>query len=497
MRIHFLPKSIPLAIMTFVVLIAEVLFLLLLTGLDILPGKYLVLIIAVLFIADLAAFILMSSRKKVTFQRMVGLIMALLILNGIGMGSEYVYSTYDTFQKISEIKAQYEDYHVIVLKNSSYHSVRAIEDKPVSVIKMDSKMYQEAQEKLQTEVSVKFEKKADCLEVGNQLLGEKEGADEPVIFVSNANYKMLCEELDSFQGNTKKLYTLSVKKRTDDDAKRINVTEDPFNLYISGIDIWGDIEQVSRSDVNMIMTVNPQTKKILLTSIPRDSYVELHSYGALDKLTHSGIYGIDETLKTVEDWMDIDLNYYARINFSMLVDVVNAIGGIDVESKFAFKSKISKYTYKVGMNHLDGKAALYFARERKAFKAQDEERIRNQQIVLKAIIDKITTSPALLTGYPKILDAVEGEMQTNLSNKDIAALVKMQIRDLGGWEIESINISGTDAMKPTYSMGSRELFVSIPKEETVEAAKEKIHEVMYPSENLKEEELKEQDLVKK
>ena len=140
------------------------------------------LVIVLLIIADLAAFVLMGSRKKVTFQRMVGLLLALLILNSLGLGSEYVYSTYDTFQKISAIKAQYEDYHVLVLKNGSYNSVRAIENQPVSVIKMDSKMYREAKEKLQTEVSVDFKEQADCLTAGNQLVDENGQCHDNIIF---------------------------------------------------------------------------------------------------------------------------------------------------------------------------------------------------------------------------------------------------------------------------------------------------------------------------
>ena len=208
----------------------------------------------------------------------------------------------------------------------------------------------------------------------------------------------------------------------------------------------------------------------------------LHSYGQMDKLTHTGVYGIEETTSTVEDWLGIDVNYYARVNFSMLVSLIDAIDGIDVESDFAFKSKIAEYTYEVGMNHMNGKEALYFARERKAFEDEDEERIRNQQKVLKATLDKITRSEVILTNYVDILNAVEGKMQTSLTDKDMAALVKMQLKDMSPWTIKSISIDGDDAMKGTYSMGmGRELFVSIPKEESVKKAVEKMHEVMYPA----------------
>ena len=234
----------------------------------------------------------------------------------------------------------------------------------------------------------------------------------------------------------------------------------------------------------MIVTVNPETREILLTSMPRDSYVKLHSNGMLDKLTHTGVYGIDETIMTVEDWLGVEINYYYRVNFVMLVNLVDAIGGVTVNSPFDFKSSVSEYTYVKGKNELDGMAALYFVRERKTFEDEDEERIRNQQRVLKAIIKKATKSKVILTNYGDILNAVEDHMETNMTNKNISALVKMQLNDMSRWKIKTISIDGDDAMKGTYSMGpGRPLFVSIPKEESVEAVKKEIHAVMYPAES--------------
>ena len=142
------------------------------------------------------------------------------------------------------------------------------------------------------------------------------------------------------------------------EEERTAVTEEPFNVCVTGIDIWGEIDQVSRSDVNMVVTVNPKTRTVMLTSVPRDSYVILHSFGEYDKLTHSGVWGVEETVTTLEDWLDIDIDYYVRVNFSMLVDIVNAIDGIDVYSDYAFKSAIHDCSYKKGWNHLNGKQAL-------------------------------------------------------------------------------------------------------------------------------------------
>ena len=179
----------------------------------------------------------------------------------------------------------------------------------------------------------------------------------------------------------------------------IDPTTEAFNLYITGIDRWAGEEDLDRSDVNMIMTINPVTKKILLTSIPRDTYVKLHTAQEMDKLTHTGIYGVEETIHTVEDWLNIDLAYYLKLNFSSMRAIINAIGGIDVYSPVAFDSDISEYSYVKGWNHLNGKQALYFARERHAFEGQDSMRVENQQRVAKAVIKKLTSSTTLLTKY--------------------------------------------------------------------------------------------------
>lgn len=488
-KINILPRSTGLSVAMFVTIAIQEIFLLLIMMLDILPVKFAVLLIVLLLLMNIGIIKLLNSRRKGTNKRLLGLVLSVAVVNIMVMGCFYLYNTLDTFQKISEEKAQYEDYHVLVLDKSKYEKVKQIEGQTVYVVDTESKMYNEAKERLLTKVSVTYATEESAGAVSEHLVDAKGKTSNEVIFLSNSNYELVCEENEAFEEKTRILYTISVPVKKDDFAKRINVTEDPFNVYISGIDVWGSIDQVSRSDVNMLMTVNPQTKEILLTSIPRDSYVELHSFGAMDKLTHSGIYGIDETIATVEDWMGVEINYYLRANFSMVVDLVNAIGGITVNSDFAFKSKISDYTYVVGENEMDGRAALYFARERKAFEEQDEERGRNQQKVLKAILTKMTKSEVILTNYVDILNSVEGSMQTNMSDKDISSLVKMQLKDMSGWKIKTISIDGDDAEMGTYSMGpGRPLFVSIPKEESVEAAKQEIHAVMYPAEGGKNEE---------
>jgi LCP family protein required for cell wall assembly len=267
-------------------------------------------------------------------------------------------------------------------------------------------------------------------------------------------------------------------------SEGLDPTQDSFNVYITGIDQWNKEKglDLERSDVNMIVTVCPQTRKILLTSIPRDAYVELDRVPEMDKLTHTGIYGVDETLKTVEKWLGIDLNYYVKMNFSAVRDVINAMGGVDVYSPVAFGSSISDYTYEKGWNHLDGKAALYFARERKSFEGKDSLRVENQQILVKALIDKLTSSTTLLTKYGDILGAAGKSLETNMSNDDMQNLVKMQLADLSPWTVESQKIEGEYDLDYVASLAKTsryQVYKTYP--ESVASCVDAINAVMNPT----------------
>lgn len=261
-------------------------------------------------------------------------------------------------------------------------------------------------------------------------------------------------------------------------------TQEAFNVYITGIDQWNKEKglDLERSDVNMIVTVCPQTRKILLTSIPRDAYVELARVPEMDKLTHTGIYGVDETINTVEKWLGLDLNYYVKMNFSAVRDVIDAIGGIDVYSPTAFKSNISNYEYVEGWNHMNGKKALFFARERKSFEGKDSLRVENQQRVVKAVIDKMTSSTTLLTKYGDIVGAAGKSLETNMSNTDMQNLVKMQLSDLSPWSIESQKIEGEYAMDYVASLAKTSKYqVYVPDPESVAACLDAIETVMNPT----------------
>ena len=268
-------------------------------------------------------------------------------------------------------------------------------------------------------------------------------------------------------------------------ADKVAVTEEPFNIYITGIDQWESEKglDLERSDVNMIVTVNPVTKEVLLTSIPRDSYVKLHTAQQMDKLTHTGVYGVDETIYTVEDWLGIDLNYYVKMNFSAAVEIIDALGGVKVYSPVEFTSSLKEdYHYKKGWQYLGGYKALYFARERHAFEGEDSARVENQQIIVKAVIKKMTSSTALLTNYGDVMSAASRNMHTNMSSEEMMELAKMQLTDLSEWDVQTQKIEGEYGEDYVASLTQRQKFsVYNTDPDSEKKCVEAIQKVMNPS----------------
>ena len=239
-------------------------------------------------------------------------------------------------------------------------------------------------------------------------------------------------------------------------------------MLISGIDVKGDISQASRSDVNIIVTINPKTKKILMTTTPRDYYVEIPevSNGMKDKLTHAGIYGEDASIRTLENLYNIDISYYVRVNFTTLIDVVDAIDGVDVWSDYEFDCYTDhKVHIDKGWNHLNGRQALAFCRERYSFPDGDNQRGKDQEAVLKAIIEKVT-SPALIVNASGLIDSMRGSYQTDLPESKIAELINQQLSEGTDWTIiRQATASGGGGMMDTFSGGV--LSVTLPDEYSV------------------------------
>lgn len=280
------------------------------------------------------------------------------------------------------------------------------------------------------------------------------------------------------------LNKVSVQKKNNVDSAFL---KKPFVVCISGKDKYGDIGQKSRSDVNMVVVVNPKKHKILMVSIPRDYEINLTDRdNAKDKLTHTGIYGIETTISSIEDLLDIKTDYYLQVNFSTVVKLIDAIGGVTVDSDHDFYARkrneceamTDTYHYVVGPNNLNGDQALAFARERHAFQDGDNQRIKDQQKVMEAVVKKFASSKTLLSKYPNILNSIENYMRTSMSGAEIRALIKMQLKDMPKWTMEAVSITGHDSHQSTYTGGSQLLYVMAPDEESIRLAGEKIKEVM-------------------
>ena len=445
--------------------------------LDMLPFNYLIIIYIILFILY-AIFLLLIFIYKIKLKLKVVAIVLLIIFNIIfGFGIKYIGQTMSFVDVLNNKLLQQEEYFLMTLDSSKYSSVKDLENKNIGIYENNNS--ESALEKLLNKIKFNEKKYIDVLEMFEDL---KDNTIDAVI-VNNSVKTLLDTELKEIDIELKEIYNFKISiKQKDDIVKYVDVTKQTFNIYVAGGDAYGDIDNVTNTDVNMVVTVDPVNKKILLTSIPRDYYVNLPSYGedAYDKLTHVGYYGIEESVKAVENLLDTDINYYVKVNFSTIQGVIDAIGGIDVYSDYTFKERaFKKYTFKKGYNHLNGEQALAFARERKAFKDGDVQRVKNQQKVLKAIIDKATSSTAIITNFSKILDSVSSNVSTNMERKSMNKFVKMQLADMSSWEIESQNLTGHDLYtKGTYTFPTFNLYVMKQDEASVNKVREKINELL-------------------
>ena len=266
-------------------------------------------------------------------------------------------------------------------------------------------------------------------------------------------------------------------------AEANKITKEPFVIYLSGVDTRGELTEKARSDVNILAAVNPVTKRVALINTPRDYYVDLAGTDSKDKLTHAGLYGVETSMATLGNLYGVNVDQYLRINFAGFISIIDALGGVDVYSDQAFTSVGSPgyydpTTFIEGWNHLDGKAALAFARERHAFASGDIQRGINQMKVIDAMLNKIK-SPALLMGFSKIMDAASDCFVTSFSQDQISALVRMQLSDFAEWDIESYTVTGTSSSSTKcYSAKGQKLYVMKPDDASVSKAKEMIASVL-------------------
>ena len=441
--------------------------------LDMIPFKYLIIFYIVFGLLYLYLFIT-SFPKKIKNKFKISSCVFLILFGTIfGVGIKYLNDTMDFVGVISKDLFQKEVYYVMTLENSKYKDIKDLEGKSIGIY--SSKNSTKASNELNKKIKNISKEYKNVVELFEDLQDNKIDA----VLINESTKNLLDTDLADMKLKLNEIYKVYVSIEKTDIVKVVDITKKPFNIYVAGGDAYGSIDNVTNTDVNMIITVDPINRKVLLTSIPRDYYVNLPSFGddAYDKLTHAGYYGIEESAKAIENLLDIDINYYVKVNFSTIEGVIDAIEGVDVYSDYSFKADIypDYFTFKKGMNHLNGKQALAFARERHSFKDGDVQRVKNQQKVLTAIINKVTSSTTLVTNFSQILDSVGNSFSTNMETKNINRFVKMQLSDMRGWSIESQNLIGTDLYtKETYTYPSLELYVMKQDKESVDAAKEKI-----------------------
>lgn len=314
---------------------------------------------------------------------------------------------------------------------------------------------------------------ATVQELGQALLnGEVEAA------IYNQAFEGILDELiEGYSDQVKILYQYGIDTKIEGESSDQIKNQDTFSMYISGIDVSGPITMTSRSDVNIIVTVNTKTKQILLTTTPRDYYVPIPDISGeqRDKLTHAGIYGVDASMSTLESIYGIDISYYAKVNFTSLIKIVDILGGVDVNSEYAFSA--GGYTFNEGLNHLNGAAALAFSRERHSFAAGDNQRGRNQEAVLTAMLRK-AMSPAILKNANQLLTEVSDSVETNMTSEEMAELIQMQLNDGAEWNIVSTNAIGQGGKEACFSSGSQLLYVMWPDEASVASIKQKMQQVI-------------------
>lgn len=462
-------------ILAFVYFLITIVFYIAVIQIDMLPTLYTVVFtIAEILFTYLIIRGIAKSRKGYVIN-IICIIIAILISAVYVYATNYLLATSNFLGNVFKQVTETEQYYIVSKKDSSYTNIEDVEGTDVYLFQIEESVKND----LENKVNVTLKSEQNLTDLGTKLIDD----EIDTIFVSLTQYEMLSEEIKGFKENTKIIYIVNHDVKVESVIENTNsehtIENGIFNVYVSGIDTTGSITNVARSDANILATVNTKTHEILLTSIPRDYYVTLHSKDANDKLTHSGIYGISETVTSVEDLLDIDINYYVRINFTTVIKLVDIIGGVDVYSEYNFSTNTDpSFTFTKGNTHLNGQQALAYSRERYSFVDGDNQRIKNQQQVIEAIIEKVLSSNTILTKYINILNSMEGSFQTNITQDEVSKLVQDQLSSMSSWKITTNSLTGTGAYYPTYSMGSQELYVMIPDNDSIEEAEEQIHKVL-------------------
>lgn len=475
---------IPGAVITIIVIMLSVVFMGLLAMTKMVPTIYMLIIGIVL--AVIAAIIwLLVWHTRYTGRFIGGTVLAVIMIAILAFGGFYINKTRSAISSISGETTEVTQMAVYVKSDDAADSVEATAGYTYGILSsLDRENTDGAVAHLNSQFGTEVQTKeyAGLTELADGILNGEVNA-----MLLNSGYLSVYEDMDGytdFSTKIKEVGTVEVES-TIQSAEESTPVEPittanggkVYTIYLSGIDTRGEMTAKSRSDVNIIATVNTDTHEILLVSTPRDYFVPLSiSGGAPDKLTHAGIYGIDVCMDTLGMLYDIDINYYFRINFGGFVKVIDALGGITVNSDYDFDSKnILGYHFNKGENYLNGEQALIFARERYAFQEGDRQRGKNQMEVIRGVVKK-ALSPEILTSYSSILSSLDGCFGTNITYEEIAQILQQQLTNGGDWTIVSYSVNGTGATEKPYSM-SQKAYVMVPDYNTVDKAKSLMEKV--------------------
>lgn len=470
---------------------------------DILPLNFEITILGAVLLLTLILFIFYNFTSHSKIARVFGGFMIIVVTLSYGLGYFYLYKTAGMLSTISTSSSgsgtklgslsdeMTNNVSVIVMKSSNYNSLKDLSGKKIGTT---SELDAKSTEKCLTDIkkSIDFDQE-DYPNYNQEMTDLYDGRIDGVI-LDESSRGIVYEQFLNISQVTKVVHTTSYKAPREhaivDSKHPVDVTKDPFTIYFSGNDSFGDIQETSRTDSNMLVTVNPKTHRILMTSIPRDYYVPVACAedaadgcpdGQKDKLTHTGLYGVQTTINTIEDFMDVDINYYVRVNFSSLTNIVDAIGGVDVTvgkglaiDQFYTDDTIGGVVE--GENHLDGQKALAYARERYAYEDGDLQRVKNQQQVLKGIIKKVK-SPSMLLKYASLIDAIGSAIETNMPSSSITNFVKFQLASNSSWKFESYPMVGDTGMEFSPSLGDT-ASVTYQDRGSIETAHDKIEAIL-------------------
>ena len=461
---------------------------------DILPQNLFIPVILVFVLISLILILWINLMAHGVVSKVFAMIFVLLYTVSMGIGNFYVYKTDGFMQKVTDHKIGdvKNTVSIIVMDGSNIKDLSSLKGKKVGRLNNVDKV---GTNKLLKSVKKKKGSNYFKTKKFDGALSEVEALYNGEIdaMILNESYRgnvTSVEEYEHFSTETRVVYSTSYYTTKKNDSLVVSdITKKPFTILISGNDTTGDVSELSRSDVNMLVTINPKTSTILLTSMSRDTYVETVCdadgdtacpEGQMDKITHTGIYGLNTTRQTVEKFYDLKVNYSFRVNFTSVIDVVDALDGIDLNVEEGEQCDLFWANMKpglpVGMHHVDGETALAFARERKAYVDGDYQRVRNQQKVLQAIINRAISS-SVLVNYTSFINSLESAFETNMTYDEITDLIKYELQAKPDWKFETYQISGLGDELMCASLGQA-ASVQVPDLNTVRIAREKIEAVM-------------------